>query len=123
MLIIFFIAFNQHSGSSLRIEQGIQEFIRTNEEPDYLQNSITEFFKTRNEEAKNKATCIACRITVRAGIELIKSGVSNDTFALYINTMCRLFSGWGKIECEGYTKFHAVSCDTRRTVPFIITNS
>ncbi|KAF2894532.1 hypothetical protein ILUMI_11660 [Ignelater luminosus] len=106
LLLISFLAQVNCEGSSLQIEQGIQEFIRTNEEPDYLQNAVTEFFKTKNKSIENKLSCIACRIVVKAGIELIKSGVSNDTFANYVNKMCILFSGWGKIECEGFTKFH-----------------
>lgn len=100
--------FHKFVGSSLPIEEGIQEYIKTGNRPAYLPHAIEDFFKTQNKADENKQYCKACNVVVSAAINLRRESSNKDKFKNFTQDMCLWFTTFGSTVCSGYIETEIV---------------
>ncbi|XP_044261937.1 sphingomyelin phosphodiesterase-like [Tribolium madens] len=107
---------NHHNEIPQIISHGVQTLQTTRTVPQRLSSAVKNITKIPDRKLANDIFCQSCELVFNQIIEYRRGGANRDSMITYFQKLCRLFTDWGGVACDGYIN---IEIDT---VLFIIDN-
>ncbi|EEZ97241.2 Sphingomyelin phosphodiesterase-like Protein [Tribolium castaneum] len=107
LILLFNVLFvfcrnHQHTEIPQIISHGVQTLQTTQTLPHSLTSAVKNLTKIPDPKLANDIFCQSCELVFNQIIEYRRGGANKDSMISYFQKLCRLFTDWGPVACDGY---------------------